>query len=290
MLYEIRGEQISAVIDSLGAQLMSIKKENTEYLWQGDAEYWADRALTLFPYIARLTDGKYQYQGREYKMDIHGFAKDSEFQLIERKENEVILEICDTSETKKCYPFSFRFQVTYKIEGNRLSVSYRVENCQEETIYFAVGGHPGFQVPIEKGLRFDQYRLRFPESEKITRIEFTPDCFLTGKESVWELEQGKIKKLQHSLFNQDAIVIKDSGNIVQLYAPDGKRSVTVEYPDMKYLGIWHTPGKEAPYVCLEPWSALPSRKGIIEDLATQPDLTALEGAGVYNNTWSIILE
>ena len=118
-------------------------------------------------------------------------------------------------------------------------------------------GHPGFQVPIEKGLRFDQYRLRFPESEKITRIEFTPDCFLTGKESVWELEQGKIKKLQHSLFDQDAIVIKDSGNIVQLYAPDGKRSVTVEYPDMKYLGIWHTPGKEAPYVCLEPWSALP---------------------------------
>ena len=51
MLHKIRGEQISAVIDSLGAQLMSIKKENTEYLWQGDAEYWGDRALTLSPIL-----------------------------------------------------------------------------------------------------------------------------------------------------------------------------------------------------------------------------------------------
>ena len=84
--------------------------------------------------------------------------------------------------------------------------------------------------------------------------------------------------------------LKDSGNKVDLYAQAGKRSVTVEYPDMKYLGIWHTPGKDAPYVCLEPWSALPSRKGIVEDLETQPDMTALEGAGVYENTWHIVLE
>lgn len=107
MLYEIRGEQISAVIDSLGAQIMSVKKDDTEYLWQGDAKYWKDRALTLFPYIARLTEGKYRYQGKEYKMDIHGFAKDSEFRLIERKEDEVILEICDTPETKNAIRFPF---------------------------------------------------------------------------------------------------------------------------------------------------------------------------------------
>lgn len=290
MLYEIRGEQISAVIDSLGAQIMSVKKDDTEYLWQGDAKYWKDRALTLFPYIARLTEGKYRYQGKEYKMDIHGFAKDSEFRLIERKENEVTLEICDTPETKKCYPFSFRFQVIYRIEANCLNITYRVENCQEETMYFAVGGHPGFQVPLEKGFTFDQYRLRFPESETILQMEFSPDCFPTGNQSVWKLEPGKIKTLQHSLFDDDAVILKDSGNKVELYAQDGKRSVTVEYPDMKYLGIWHTPGKDAPYVCLEPWSALPSRKGIVEDLETQPDMTALEGAGVYENTWHIVLE
>lgn len=93
--------------------------------------------------------------------------------------------------------------------------------------------------------------------------------------------------LRHTLFDDDAIVMENMAKAVTLSAEKGSRYVKVEYPQMDYLGIWHAPGTEAPYICIEPWSSLPSRKGIIEDLETQENLIRLEKGQVYTNRWSI---
>ncbi|MBE6766508.1 MAG: aldose 1-epimerase family protein, partial [Ruminococcaceae bacterium] len=57
MLITIKNDKIEVAIDTMGAQLMSIKSDGCEYLWQGDPAYWSNRAPNLFPYIARLTEG-----------------------------------------------------------------------------------------------------------------------------------------------------------------------------------------------------------------------------------------
>ena len=93
--------------------------------------------------------------------------------------------------------------------------------------------------------------------------------------------------MSHELFDQDAIVLTEVGKQVTLKARNGGRMVRVTYPNMDYLGIWHTPNTDAPYVCIEPWSSLPSRKGIVEDLARQPGLVCLAAKEEYVNTWSI---
>ena len=64
MLYTIENEQIRVEISDRGAEIMSIvgKKSGHEYLWQGDAKYWASRATVLFPICGRLTEGKYTYE------------------------------------------------------------------------------------------------------------------------------------------------------------------------------------------------------------------------------------
>jgi hypothetical protein len=49
----------------------------------------------------------------------------------------------------------------------------------------------------------------------------------------------------------------------------------VEFPQMPYVGFWHWPKAEVPYVCIEPWSSLPSRKDRVEDLEQQENLLSL---------------
>lgn len=90
-LYTLENDVISVVINSIGAELYSIKTkaDGCEYLWQGDPEYWSGRSYNLFPICGRLTEGKYTYNGKTCEMNLHGFARDSEFSLIKREAGEL---------------------------------------------------------------------------------------------------------------------------------------------------------------------------------------------------------
>lgn len=80
MTHTIQNGCLRVGVAEHGAELQSIRdREDTEYLWQGDPAYWSDRAPNLFPYVARLTGGKYRLDGREYRMDIHGLAPYRDF-------------------------------------------------------------------------------------------------------------------------------------------------------------------------------------------------------------------
>ena len=158
MIYTIENEALKVQISDRGAELMSIQtKDGTEYLWQGDEAYWGDRALNLFPYIARLTEGKYTLDGRTYHMDIHGFVKGSVLEVQEQEADRIAFRLTQSEETLKQYPFDFVYQIRYELEGSRLSVVFSVENPNGRTMYFGIGGHPGFFVPMEEGLAFEDY-------------------------------------------------------------------------------------------------------------------------------------
>ena len=149
----------------------------------------------------------------------------------------------------------------------------------------ALGGHPGINVPLEDGLRFEDYALDFGACAP-QRVEFTPDCFVTGRKTPFALQNGKLP-LCHALFDQDAIVLKGTTGTVTLASERGNRGVRLIAPDFPIFGCWHMPKTDAPYVCLEPWSSLPSRSGVIEDLKTQPDLICLPAGEVYRTQWSL---
>ena len=284
MLCTIRNEALRAQIDTLGAQLMCLTGK-TEYLWQGDAKYWKDRSITIFPYVARLTDGKYTYRGKMYHLPIHGFAPEAEFAVTDRTENAVTLCIGKTPEFFAQFPFDFRYAITYRLESNTLRVEISVQNRGDDTMHFALGGHPGINVPLEDGLSFEDYVLDFGKDE-LSRVEFSPDCFVTGELTAFSLPEGKLP-LRHDLFDDDAIVLKNVPASVTLRSEKGARGVTLTAPDFPVFGFWHMPKTDAPYVCLEPWSSLPSRKGVVEDLQTQPDLIALPAGETYRTAWSL---
>lgn len=287
----IKNNCFTAAINLTGAQLWSIQ-DNTgrEYLWQGDPLTWPDKAPVLFPYIARMTDKSYTFQGQKYEMDIHGFAKDSLFQVLEHQENKLTLHLHENAETLKQYPFCFDFYITYILTENTLSVEYRVENRSQYTMYFGIGGHPGFRVPLEDDLSFEDYSVIFHEKCQPKRVAFSQDCFvLEPPFPPFALEEDQKLSLRHDLFDEDAIILENMSREITLYSEKGCRKVTVSYPDMTYLGLWHWPHTEVPYLCIEPWSSLPSRKNVIEALEQQENLISLPAQETYVNCWSITI-
>ncbi len=291
MDYIIENEKLRVCVASYGAEMKSIisKEKNREYLWQGDPEIWKEQAPNLFPYIARMTDGKYTYGGKTYEMKIHGFLKYMDLKGRKDEENRVIFRLEDSDETREQYPFKFAVETEYELLGNTVQITYRVENKDDKTMYFGIGGHPGFQVPLEEGKKFDDYYLKFEEGIHPESVVMSEDCFVLGTEP-YEMEDGRVIRLSHALFDHDAVVLKDAGSSVKLKCEGGSSAVTVQFPGMDYFGIWHKPHTEAAYVCLEPWTSLPSRKGIIEELEKQENLLTLEPGKTYVNQWKITIE
>lgn len=286
MNHTIQNEFLTVTVARKGGELQSILgADGTEYLWQGDPAYWPDRALNIFPYVARLTEGAYDLDGQRHHMAIHGIAPYREFTPVAQEQTRLVLELKSDEETFREYPRAFAFRIVYALEGSTLSVIYEVENRDGKTMYFGLGGHPGFQVPFAGGA-FEDYRLRFLTSCAPQRVGFTEACFLSGEDAPYPLEDGCIS-LHHDLFDEDAIVLKNMSHAVTLEGPAGGHSVTVSYPQMDYLGIWHMPKTDAPYVCIEPWSSLPSTQDKIAVFEEQADLISLAPGKTYQNKWSI---
>lgn len=288
MFYKIQNEYLKVEINSLGAELHSIQtSDGTEYLWQGNPDVWNGQAPNIFPYVARLTDKKFTFEGKEYTMKIHGFINAVELEAEQTEADRITLRYESNEETLAQYPFSFIYRITYALEGNVLRVINEVENTGDQRMHFGIGGHPGFNVPLESNLSFEDYCLEFSNAAHPYRVGFTSDCYLNGNDSRYDLEDGTKIPLHHDLFDNDAIVLKHADHTVTLHSEKGTRFVRVSFPDYNVIGFWHMPKIEAPYVCIEPWSSLPSRDGIIEDFGQQADLIALDGGKKYQNNWTI---
>lgn len=288
MLLTIQNDELSLSVETYGAQMMSLcSATGIEYLWQGDPAYWADRAPVLFPYIARLTDDSYCYEGMRYRMGIHGFAAASEFIPEVHTDEKLVLVLSSSDHTLKQYPFQFQLKITYTLSGRQIGVSYQVINESEKIMPFAIGGHPGFRVPLEPNEQFEDYRLEFGCNCQPDRVGFTPSLFLSGEDRPYTLKDDRYLELRHELFDNDAIVLKNMAKSVKLYARKTKHSVKLEFQDFPYLGIWHVPCRKAPYVCLEPWSSLPSRQDIVEEISCKSDLLQLAPGKTYNAGWKV---
>ena len=254
MLYTIENKKLLVQIESLGAELMSIKTkaDDCEYLWQGDPKYWGNRACVLFPICGRLVDGYYTYEGKKYEMELHGFVRKREFTVVDQKDDAITFEFNADEQSKAIYPFDFTFRVTYSLDGNKLVNAFTVVNNGDRTLPYAVGGHPGFNVPIDKNDKFEDCYLAFGEKCEPEMFLLSPTCFLSGETAPFKLKCGTRLPLTHDLFDNDAIFLKNMAKSVSIKSKNSKKSLTVEYPDFDYVGFWHAMKSDAPFVCIEP--------------------------------------
>lgn len=277
MIVTIQSQTLTVDIDSLGAQLASIRtKDGEEYLWQGDPDIWARRAPILFPFIGRLKDGRYLLNGSPYTISTHGFARDMEFEVAEQAEDTVSFQLTDTPQTQAVYPFAFTLTVTYSLKDNLLTKTHRVLNRSSAELLYELGAHDGFRVPVGEGLTMADYSIRLPGLDKVRFYGMDENLMLTPKGAEITLENAALP-LTPASFGLDTMIL-DTPPQAQAVLCDraGRPRVTLDFPDFPYLGIW-TQGKpfDTGYVCIEPWSTLPDGTFMGRDLADKPGIRRL---------------
>lgn len=277
MMITIQNSALTVKIDSLGAQLASVRTpDKTEYLWQGDPNIWSRRAPILFPLIGRLKDKSYLLDGKPYTISTHGFARDMEFEVIGQEENRVSFQLTDTPETLAVYPFSFLLTVTYSLKDNQLTKTHEVYNRSQQDMLYELGAHDGFRVPVGDGITMADYTVRLPGLDSVRLYGMDEQLMLTPKGEAIPLTQSALP-LTPASFGLDTMIL-DSPPQAQavLCGKAGRPRVMLSFPDFPYLGIW-TQAKpfDTGYVCIEPWSSLPDGAFMGRELGDKPGIRRL---------------
>ena len=274
MLYTLSNEELTVKISDFGAELQSVvsKKDGCEYIWQGNAKYWEDRSPVLFPFCGRCLDGKYTYQGKEYAITSHGFAAHHTYKVTQLSDTVAKFLLTDNEETRKCYPFSFAFEITYTLEGDTLHTDVEITNRGEELLPATFGGHPGFNVPFTAGHKFEDCYLRFGEVCSPNQLGITEEGYFTGITEALYLEHGDTLHLDHEFFVIDGIFMNRMADSVTIGCDTDTHAVTLRYPGFPYLGVWQAYSKDTPYICIEPWCGLPAYAGVPVELEKKNDM------------------
>ena len=275
MLYTIKNDLLTVTVSDQGAELMSVKRDNCEYIWQGDPTYWTGRAPVLFPFCGRLFEKKYTYRGKTYELGTHGFARHSTWELASATQDCLTFVLRDTDQTREVYPFAFSLCATYRLDGDTLHCGLTLCNTGDEVLPASLGAHPGFNVPLDGEGDLSDYVLEFGERCSPDELLFSDTCFNTGKKRAYPLINGQIVPLRHNLFDIDGVFFSNIPDTVTLKSNKTDRFVRMRYSNMPYLGIWHKPRTQAPYLCIEPWCGLPAYDGEIDDFETKNDMFRL---------------
>ncbi|KAF1306171.1 aldose 1-epimerase family protein [Enterococcus saccharolyticus] len=288
----IETDHLKAIIATAGAELISLKSKETdiEYIWQADPKYWKRHAPVLFPFVGALKNNQYTYQGKTYQLSQHGFARDMEFQVLEKQPDAVSLVLESTTETKKVYPFDFKLILTYELGGDGIVVKYRVENPSDEEMYFSIGGHPAFNVPLDEELAFEDYFLE-PSPMK-SRV------MLPLKEGFIDLNQRTLGQtntniaLTRDLFKEDTLIFETKGlNSFSIRSEKSPHSVTLTYNHLPYVGIWAgNYGLDAPFVCIEPWAGIADTLDATGELTEKLGIRQLNGKESFDTKYAITVK
>ncbi|MDQ3393548.1 MAG: aldose 1-epimerase family protein [Bacteroidota bacterium] len=256
MTHSLENETLSVKINAVGAELISLitKKNNLEYIWQAHPEAWARHAPVLFPFVGKLKGDSFSYQGKNYHMSQHGFARDKEFHPVKHGEASISLQLNSDEDSLKIYPFPFELTTTYTLDGNKLSVHHQIYNPEASAMYFSIGAHPAFRCPL-LGEGFDDYYLEFESEEKLVRHKIKEGLLSGEKETV--KNDSNVIHLQKELFKEDALVFKElKSKFVTLKNKANDHQVKVSLEGFPYLGIWTKMVKTADFLCIEPWLGL----------------------------------
>jgi galactose mutarotase-like enzyme len=309
----LKNQNLTIKINPKGAELTSVfnHKNQTEYMWSADADFWGKSSPVLFPIVGALKDNLYRFEGKEYHLPRHGFAREREFLVENASDENVTFLLTHDEKTLKVYPFAFEFRLKYVLHENSLSVTYSVKNMGDKTMYFSVGGHPAFAVPLSADTDYEDYYLEFNQTENFQRWGLVEGGLIASKPTDFLLNTNHLA-LTKELFYEDAIVLKNLQSTEVILKSDaftksddsqteGKKpqsddsqtegntpQLKFNFKGFPYLGIWAA--KNANFVCIEPWCGIADSENHNQELTEKEGIIALEVGEVFEKTWTIFLD
>ena len=255
----IQNDYLEVIIKHHGAEMCSLKNLATgmEYLWNADPKFWGRTSPILFPFVGSLKNKTYRYDGNEYQLGQHGFARDMDFKIISQEQQEVWFELSENEDTYKVYPFKFQFKIGYRLEEQSVRIMWKVKNTDTKEMYFSIGAHPAFNCPLHNGDKQADYSIKFMKKdgsvlEKFLSTDLGQGGCVVDTATEYEVKEGLLPITDH-LFDIDTLILENSQvQRVSLLNSAQKEYLAVEF-DAPVVGIWSPPGKQAPFICIEPW-------------------------------------
>lgn len=291
MINVLENDVLKIEVNALGAELssMMMKEDGTEYLWQGDPASWKRKAPVLFPIVGGLKDNEYYVDDKRYGLSQHGFARDMVFTLKEQSDQSLVYELMYSEETLTKYPYRFALTIGYTLEGNNLHIGYQVKNLDTDTIYFSIGAHPGFNVPLKKGETLEDYYVAFDQPETVSRYALTANNTV-GIKCVPFLQEEQQFHLTQDTFHEGAIILLDLvSNKLALRSNKSDKAIIIVYEGFPYMGIWGMPHR-SPFVCLEPWYGVADFDDTNKQYKTKKGIQTLEVGEEFSAKYIMTIE
>lgn len=288
-MIQIENNHISISVNPMGAELQSIycKDDQLEYLWSGDPAFWGKKSPVLFPIVGGLKNNTYKHKGTSYQLSRHGFAREMEFTLSAKTKDSISFTLNANKQTLEQYPFLFRFVITYSIHKNILSCNYQVTNIDIKPMFFSVGAHPAFKVPLVKETAFEDYHLQFDSMETAHQWPLSPEGLIQTAPIPFFDNTDRIDLIK-DLFYGDALVFKQlKSNNISLLNSKNKHGFKFEYDHFPYMGIWSA--KNADFVCIEPWCGIADSVDATGELNQKEGINVLTPGELMSRTWSVEL-
>ena len=255
MEYTLSYKGFEAIVDNIGAELISFKDAHgTEYIWQGHPSGWTGKNPNLFPAIGAVKSEGILYDGKAYPTPRHGFARHSAFTLVEKTDSSITMELCSNADTLALYPYPFRLRISHSLGEGSFTTSYEVLNIGEANMHYCVGGHTAFNCPLFGDGSFEDWRITFAKEETVPAMLPLEGGFIDFNYTMPAIKEGRYIPLDHSLHDKiDTLIFRDlNSTSVSLTGPKGK-GISFDFEGFPLIAFWTAPGKNAPYICLEPW-------------------------------------
>lgn len=276
----ISNSTLTASIKHSGAELFSLKdNQNKEYIWEGNPDFWGKHSPILFPIVGTLKNNTYTIEGKEYQLPRHGFARDMEFQLINKTETSATFSLESTEETLKKYPFEFELQLIYTLENTSLNIEYKVINKGEVKMPFSIGAHPAIALPEN----FKNYALQF-EKEEVLKYYLLENDLISDKTKTLQTTNNQVT-LNYKLFENDALIFKTLGSNSLTILENSKPYIKIDFEDFPSLGIWTK--DQAPFICIEPWLGYSDTAENSGNLFEKEGILVLNAHKTFNSKFSI---
>lgn len=270
---------LTAKINHIGAELISLESNNKEYIWEGNPDFWGKHSPVLFPIVGTLKNNTYTYNTISYQLSRHGFARDTEFKLIDKKESSAIFSIQSNEETLKVYPFNFELQIIYTLEDNNLHIQYKVINKGNLQMPFSIGAHPAIALPGN----FENYSLQFEKQEPLV-YNLLDNDLISNKTKTLPTTNNKVS-LNYSLFENDALIFKTLKTRYLTIIEGQKPLVRIRFEDFPHLGIWTK--TNAPFLCIEPWFGYSDSIESTGNIMDKEGIQILEPKAKFDSQFSI---
>ncbi len=278
----IKNEYLTAKFNKIGAELKSLSYNGDEYIWQGDERFWKNSAPILFPICSCLKGDTYFYNGKNYKMQKHGYVSGEQFSVVDLCDSKVTFLHKSNNETFKIFPFEYELFVIYELIGKKLNITYKVNNLTDGDMYFSIGAHEGFVC--EGGIQ--NYDILFPKKLTLNAIKLNGFVDYLGNETQTVLKNDDCLHLEYKYFDIDALIFKniDFNEVILKNRKNGKM-IKSKFNGFPYLLFWSK--KEAPLICIEPWCGITDNVNTNQDIAVKEGIEHLEKGETFQRTRTI---